>query len=194
MDRCSAASFSSDWRSASRAVSFGFFGTASGILALTPPPDSSPSQRARMSLAEVSAIRLAMSQPITGATMAPRRYSPNRPLTGSATSATTARAPMMTSTSVPSALNAASVDLASTSRNRKAMTHSSSPGRKSTPQTRVTSVSRVSRSLRSREADRQCSTTVCGSIPNDWIRAPRAPPRVRSVTAREKASPRFGLK
>ena len=53
-------------------------------------------------------------------------------------------------------------------------------------------VSLASRSLRMRFAARQCSTTDCGSVPKDWIRALRAPPSIRVCTARENASPRFG--
>ncbi len=43
-----------------------------------------------------------------------------------------------------------------------------------------------------RLAARQCSTTVCGSMPKDWMSAPRPPPSMRSWSARENASPRFG--
>ncbi|CAM5630329.1 hypothetical protein SBADM41S_00443 [Streptomyces badius] len=95
---------------------------------------------------------------------------------------------------MPTARNAVSLDLLSASRIRKAITQASMPGRNSTPNTTVTRVSRVSRALRRLFADRQCSTTVCGSVPKDWMSALRAPPSMRSWTARANASPRFGLK
>lgn len=67
-----------------------------------------------------------------------------------------------------------------------------SPGRKSSPKTAITAVSFLSRSLRMRVAARQCSTTDWGSVPKDWMSAARAPPSIRTCTARENASPRFG--
>lgn len=161
---------------------------------MTPPPESSPSQRARMSLAEVSAIRLAISQPMTGATIIARRYSARRPSTGSLIRKIRATMPMTGSRAMPRALRALSLVEPRPSRRRNARTHRSSPGRKRKPKRTVTRVSLVSRALRRRVADRQCSTTVCGSVPKDWMRALRAPPSIRSWTAREKASPRLGVK
>lgn len=116
------------------------------------------------------------------------------PVSGMTTRNTTARPATTRSRTVPSERKATSLDLLKESRSRKTSTHSRKPGRKSTPKRTVTRVSLRSRALRSPLADRQCSTTVCGSRPKDWMSAPRPPPSVRSWTARQKASPRFGLK
>ncbi len=77
-------------------------------------------------------------------------------------------------------------------RSWKTPSHTSTPGRNSTPNSTISSVSLASRCLRTRVADRQCSTMVCGSVPKDWMSAARPPPSIRTCTAREKASPRLG--
>jgi hypothetical protein len=43
-----------------------------------------------------------------------------------------------------------------------------------------------------RLAARQCSTTVCGSAPKDWMIGLRFSPSMRASMARVNASPRFG--
>lgn len=81
---------------------------------------------------------------------------------------------------------------ASVRRSWKTPSQSRAPGRNSRPNTAVTAVSFLSRSFRIPFAARQCSTMVRDSVPKDWMRAPRPPPRVLSWTARANASPRFG--
>lgn len=79
-------------------------------------------------------------------------------------------------------------------RSWKTSSHTSSPGRKSTPHSSITPVSFWSRSRRMRLAARQCSTTACGSLPKDWMSGLRPTPSMRSITAWENASPRLGRK
>lgn len=97
-----------------------------------------------------------------------------------------------TSSTVPSQEARLPVPEARVLRSWNRPSHSSSPGRKTTPHTSMISRSLRSRTLRMREAARQCSTTVCGSAPKDWMSGLRPGPRVRASTARQKASPRLG--
>ncbi len=83
-------------------------------------------------------------------------------------------------------------DPAISRRSWKPPSHSSMPGRKSSPKTTMMTVSWVSRCLRMRSAARQCSTTVCGSVPKDWMSGLRPASIMRFCTARENASPRLG--
>ncbi len=169
-------------------------GTASGIFAPIPEPPASPPQRSRRSRAVFSQIRLAQYQPMTGAIITIRKYSDQKPLNGGLIASSTANTTATASTAPlsPPARLPADFIVASDLRSWKAPSQTSTPGRKSTPNTPMTTVSRVSRSCRIRLAARQCSTTVCGSMPKDCTSSPRAAPSIRTWTARANASPRLG--
>ncbi len=139
-------------------------------------------------------MRLAQNQPTTGATTAARAYQPQKPSNGILSRKSTASAPTATSSVVPRAEARLSVALAIVRRIWKTSSQTSRPGRKIRPQSTKTAVSQLSRSLRMWLAARQCSTTTCGSMPKDWISGLRPPPSIRTCTARENASPRFGAK
>lgn len=70
--------------------------------------------------------------------------------------------------------------------------HRSRPGRNSSPHSTITAVSQLSRSRRMRWAASACSTTTWGWVPKDWMSGARPEPSIRSMIARENASPRLG--
>lgn len=141
-----------------------------------------------------SQVRRASSQPRAGAMIMPRAYRPRNPVSGSLNIRRAATAPMPTRTAVPIQELCLPSLAARDLRSWKSPSHKSRPGRNSTPQTSMISRSLRSRSLRMCEAARQCSTTVWGSAPKDWMRGLRSGPRARASTARQKASPRLGSK
>ncbi len=117
---------------------------------------------------------------------------PRKPVSGSWNIRTAATTPTPTRITVPS--QELCLPEERVLRSWKRPSHSSRPGRNSTPQTSMITRSLRSRCLRMWEAARQCSTTVCGSAPKDWMSGLRPAPRVRASTARQKASPRLGSK
>lgn len=175
-------------------MSPGLLGTDSGTRAPTVLPERRLFQRARRSFAVRSQICFASSQPTTGATIAPRTYQARGPVKGSRIMAITATTPTATRRAVARAEARLSSRLETAVRIWKTSSHSRRPGRKSRPQTAITTVRRVSRSLRRRLAARQCSTTACGSMPKDWTTGLRPTPSIRFTTDWAKASPRLGRK
>ncbi len=155
-------------------------------------PESRLSQRSRRSLAVRSQIRLAQNQPSTGATTAARAYQPQKPSNGMRSRNSAARAPTPTSRAVANAPARLSSRLVIVVRIWKTSSHTSRPGRKSSPHRTMTAVSQLSRSRRMRCAASACSTTTWGWVPKDWMSGARPEPSMRSMTARENASPRLG--
>ena len=138
-----------------------------------------------------SQIRLAMYQPPTGTSITTRRYSAQNPDSGGRQNirpAKTTATPMTRPPNDPARPGRA----ARVRRSWKAASQTSTPGRKSSPQTAITTVRRMSRCCRIRLAARQCWTTASGSVPKDCTTSLRPPPSSRSSTARANASPKFG--
>ncbi len=189
---CSSPSSISDLRSRSALASVGLRGTALGIFAPRPGPDSEAVQRSRRSTAVFSQIRLARYQPAIGSSSTTRRYSAPTPLNGGFQTSSTASPTTTASTRPPSSPSHWPFFFVTVLRSWKAPSHTSTPGRNSSPKTTITTVSRASRCCRIRLAARQCSTTVCGSMPKDCTVSLRPPPSIRTSTARANASPRSG--
>lgn len=141
-----------------------------------------------------SQIRLAQNQPMTGATTQARAYQAQKPLKGILSRKSTARTAIASSRAVARAPARLSSRRATVVRIWKTRSQISSPGRNSRPHSTMTALSQLSRSLRMRCAARLCSTTTCGWVPKDWMSGARLGPSIRSMIARENASPRLGRK
>lgn len=126
--------------------------------------------------------------------MHPRAYHPARPVNGIRTRKITASAATATSRPVPSPETRLLSVLPMVARSWNTSSHTSRPGRNSTPHSSMMPVSLMSRWRRMRVAARQCSTTTCGSLPKDWMSGLRPTPSMRSITAWEYASPKLGRK
>ncbi len=137
---------------------------------------------------------LAQNQPTTGMMIAARPYQAQKPVNGMRIRNSTASAPTATSSVVARAPARLSSRLAMVVRSVNTSSHTRKPGRKSTPQITVIAESQLSRSRRMRWAARQCSTTTWGSMPKDWMTGLRPAPSMRSMIARENASPNRGRK